>query len=332
MALALLASGARADELRIASYATGLSRDGPGVLLDDLRKGKAEDAALAAATIRAVDPDILLLLDFDYDATGAALDAFAALIGEGAYPHRFARRPNTGMATGLDMDGDGRRGGPRDAQGYGEFSGQGGMAVLSRLPFDEDGFTDLSALLWTDLPGAILPRHPDGSHVHSPEALAVQRLSTTAHWDLPVILPQGRRLHLLAFHATPPAFDGTEDRNGKRAADELRLWTAYLDSRLPKPPPDPPFVILGISNIDPARGDGDRAAMAAFLADPRLSDPLPRDALGSATTADFPAPLGPLRVDYILPSRDLAVLASGLAPATEGGPVHRLVWVDLHIP
>ena len=245
-----------AEDLRIASYATGLSRDGPGVLLDDLRKGKAADTALVAATIRAADPDILLLLDFDYDATGAALDAFAALLGEGAYPHRFARRPNTGKATALDMDGDGRRGGPRDAQGYGEFSGQGGMAVLSRLPFDKDGFTDLSAL----------------------------------------------------------------------------LWTAYLDNRLPEPPPKPPFVILGISNIDPEKGDGDHAAMAAFLADPRLSDTLPLDALGASTTADFPAPLGPLRVDYILPSSDLAVIASGLSPATENGPVHRLVWVDLHIP
>lgn len=321
-----------AEDLRIASYATGLSRDGPGVLLDDLRKGKAADTALVAATIRAADPDILLLLDFDYDATGAALDAFAALLGEGAYPHRFARRPNTGKATALDMDGDGRRGGPRDAQGYGEFSGQGGMAVLSRLPFDKDGFTDLSALLWTDLPGAILPVHPDGAPFPSPEALAVQRLSTTAHWDLPVILPQGQRLHLLAFHATPPAFDGPEDRNGRRAADELRLWTAYLDNRLPEPPPKPPFVILGISNIDPEKGDGDHAAMAAFLADPRLSDTLPLDALGASTTADFPAPLGPLRVDYILPSSDLAVIASGLSPATENGPVHRLVWVDLHIP
>jgi hypothetical protein len=287
---------------------------------------------LAADTIRSADPDIVLLLDFDYDATGSALAAFVALIGPDAYPYRFARRPNTGMATGLDLDGNGRRGEPRDAQGYGEFSGQGGMAVLSRLPLATAEARDLSALLWRDLPGAVLPTYPDGTAFPSPEAMAVQRLSSTAHWDLPVNLPGGGRLHLLAFHASPPAFDGPEDRNGKRAADELRLWAAYLDGRLPDPPPQSPFVILGITNIDPLRGDGDHAVMADFLADPRWSDPFPHDAAGKTDTADFPAPLGPLRVDYILPSADLAVAASGLGPETEGGPVHRLIWVDVTVP
>ncbi len=36
-------------------------------------------------------------------------------------------------------------------------------------------------------------------------------------------------LHLLASHPTPPAFDGPEDRNGRRNHDEIRFWNDYLD-------------------------------------------------------------------------------------------------------
>ncbi|MCR8724252.1 endonuclease/exonuclease/phosphatase family protein [Frigidibacter sp. ROC022] len=330
--LALLAPAAAAETLRIATYNVGLDRDGPGLLLRDILAGKAADAEAAADAIRKADPDILLLTGFDYDAGGVALAAFARLIGPGAYPHRFALRPNTGWATGLDLDGDGRRGGPGDAQGYGAFAGQGGMALLSRLPLDNAAVQDLSTVLWRDLSGADLPRRPDGTPFPSDEALAVQRLSTTGHWVVPVLLPGGGRLDLLAFYASPPVFDGPEDRNGRRAADELRLWTAYLDGGFGGPPA-PLFVVLGDANLDPGAGDGDHDAIARFLADPRLTDPHPRDAEGALTTTDWPVPPGPLRVDYVLPSATLRVLGSGLGAATGGGgPLHRLVWVDVALP
>lgn len=65
--------------------------------------------------IARADPDILLLTGFDWDYEGRALRAFEAqLATAGAgYPYLFASRPNTGMATGQDMDGNGRTGEPR---------------------------------------------------------------------------------------------------------------------------------------------------------------------------------------------------------------------------
>ena len=52
-------------------------------------------------------------------------------------------------------------------------------------------------------------------------------LSSKSHWDVPVRI--GRTtLHLLASHPTPPAFDGPEDRNGRRNHDEIRFWSDYL--------------------------------------------------------------------------------------------------------
>src|SRR5690606_22838280 len=146
--------------------------------------------------------------------------------------HRFAFRPNTGRATGLDLDGDGRLGGPGDAQGYGRFDGEGGMLILSRFPIESAAALDFSGFLWVDLPGGLSAEAALG-----PEAIGRQRLSTTGHWDVPVVMPDGARLRLLAFAATPPVFDGPEDRNGRRNHDETVFWLRYLEGRLPWPPP-----------------------------------------------------------------------------------------------
>jgi hypothetical protein len=67
-----------------------------------------------------------------------------------ALPHRFAAPPNTGRPTGVDLDGDGRSWRARDAHGYGLFSGDGGMAILSRVPIG--AVRDFSDLPWMALP------------------------------------------------------------------------------------------------------------------------------------------------------------------------------------
>jgi hypothetical protein len=342
--LALLgACAAQADTLRVATYQVELSRDGPGLLVRDLTSGTDPQIAAVIQVIAQSRADVIVLTDIDYDYNLIALNLLAdQLASAGAsYPYRFALAPNTGLPTGLDLDGNGRRAEARDAMGYGLFAGDGGMAILSRLPIDNDAVQDMTGLLWRDLPGAILP--PD----LAPEAGHIQRLSTTGHWIVPLILPTGR-LTLLAWHASPPVFDGPEDRNGRRNHDEAALWRHYLDGALPYAPPDGPFVLLGDANLDPADGDGRNAALIALLTDPRLQDPAPRSASthsdpshtgDTATdTASFPDGPGALRVDYILPSRDLTITASGVIwPAADDPALatvqtasrHRLVWVDI---
>lgn len=304
----LMALSAQAEVLRIATWAPDLSRDGPGILLRDIESGKNAQIAAAVQAVAEVRPDVLLLTGFDWDHQGAALAAFAARLQAAglAYPYSYAPRPNTGRATGLDLDGNGRTGQARDAQGYGRFPGQYGMALLSRLPLGEAH--DFSGFLWVDLPGAQVAGI-------APEVLKVQRLSSTAHWDVPVLTASGP-LHLLAYAATPPAF---EPRNLARNHDETAFWLRYLDRE-----PDPGrFVVLGKINLDPQKGAGDRGALTALLA--RVHDPLPgRD------TVDYGKPPGALRTDYVLPSRDVTVTGAGIGPA--GGSRHRLVWVDISLP
>jgi endonuclease/exonuclease/phosphatase family metal-dependent hydrolase len=336
------------ETLRIATFNTELHRKGPGLLLRDIRSGRDDQVVAVARVIAEAKPDILALQGIDWDHDYKAVDALAEVLSDAgvSYPHRISLQPNTGMATGLDMDGDGRLGGPGDAQGFGYYTGQGGMAVLSRHPFAD--VRDLSALLWQDLPDAFLPVDEDGTAYPSPEAQAIQRLSSTGHWVVPVTLPSGQILTLMPFHASPPVFDGPEDRNGRRNHDEIRLWQVLLDGALGAVP-TAPFVVLGDANLDPLDGAGLKPAITALLGDPRLQDPRPasngaaeagsqghlgKDALD---TVDWPDP-GRLRVDYVLPSADLTVVGSGVIWPPQDDPLrddvlrasrHRLVWVDL---
>ncbi|MGO4916725.1 endonuclease/exonuclease/phosphatase family protein [Pseudogemmobacter sp. W21_MBD1_M6] len=352
----LTACPVHADPLRIATFNVAMSRAGPGLLLRDILSRKNPQIRAVVAIIAHVDPDILLLTGFDYDFGGAALGAFSDVLGaaDADYPYHFALRPNTGRATGLDLDGDGRLGTPNDAQGYGAFAGQGGMAILSRLPIDVANAQDYSAGLWADLPGALFPLK-DEAPLAAQNGRDFQRLSTTGHWAVPVLLPDGTALHLLAFHASPPVFDGPEDRNGRRNHDETRFWTLLLDGALEHPPPDR-FVILGDANLDPSDGDGLPDAIAALLSHAAVQDPQPRSNGGRAAanpdhsgdpaldTVDWPDQDGPgnLRVDYVLPSARLGVLDAGVFwPAPDSPDAdppgndtavasrHRLVWVDI---
>ncbi|WP_275392440.1 endonuclease/exonuclease/phosphatase family protein [Aliiroseovarius sp. Z3] len=354
MTLALMACvapvGAQATDLRIATYNAEMDRKGPGLLLRDILSGKDEQIAAVLTVIATAKPDILTLQGFDHDFEGHALHAFQIALADQGHdmPHAFAAMPNSGLATGFDMDGNGRTHEPRDAQGYGHFTGQGGMAVLSRYPLGE--VQDFSAFLWKDLPGAIPPTR-NASPFPSSEAFAIQRLSSVAHWDVPVQLSNGTTLHLLTFHATTPVFDGDEDRNGRRNRDEIAFWQRYLDGALPFPAPDQPLIIAGVANLDPNDGDGRRDAISRLLSDPRLQDPEPRRsgliAEGDAgqsgdpalDTVDWPDPSpGDLRVSYILPAHNLDVVDAGVFWPADNDPMlitvntasrHRLVWVDL---
>lgn len=287
---------------------------------------RADDPQISAVqtVIDQTAPDVLLLTDFDYDMGGAALAAFADLFGND-FPFHFAVRPNSGLQTGLDLDKNGRTGEPRDAMGYGRFAGDGGLAILSRYPIGD--VNDLSGILWRNLPGATLP---EGYYAN--EVTDILRLSSTAHWIVPIHGPDGE-FHLLAFGATPPVFDGPEDRNGLRNRDELRMWQWVLDGGNGTAPSD--FVIAGNANLDPIAGAGMNEAMASFLLDPRLQDPL-----AGQPNADW-SERGPgrLRVSYVLPAATWSVVDAGTFwPTPDDNSLsgdhlsaepHHLVWVDI---
>jgi Endonuclease/Exonuclease/phosphatase family len=333
-----------ADGLRIATYNADLSAAGPGLLLQELRKGGTPQQEAVVTSLVALDADVVLLTGIDFDARGEALAALAALLQAkgAAYPHRLALRSNTGIATGLDLDGNGQLAEPRDAMAFGRFAGEGGMALLSRLPIDHNGIRDFSTFLWADLPGNLMP-DTDPAH-------AIQRLSTSGHYEVPVLLPDSTSLRLLTYYASPPVFDGPEDRNGRRNHDETAFWLRLIDGELPLPAPKAPFVLLGQPSLDPTDGGGRSQAIATLLLHPALQDPAPK---GTALRSDpgqrgDPAldtalydGLGGLRVEQILPSADLVLTRAGVMWPPDTDPLaatlanasrHRPVWVEIALP
>ena len=348
-----IASAERAESLRIATFAAPLSRDGPALLLRDLTSGTDPQVAAIVAAVNHIAPDILLLTNFDYDLGGAALAAFSDQLAV-PYPHHFAFRPNAGLQTGLDVDGDGFTGDARDALGYGRFFGDGGMAVLSQFPIDAGHAHDLTATRWRDVPNAVLPRK-DGAAFPSDAVLDVFPVSSNGHWIVPIDVGAAQ-ITLLTMAATPPVFDGLEDFNGLRNRDELRLFEAVLDGRLGDRPDRP--ILLGSFQIDPFDGQGLRDGINDVLARDDLQDPQPRSdgarQMADATHRGDPAldtvdwsddGAGNLRVSYVLPSADLNVIDAGvfwptpedrfadlLGPDGFAAGANRLVWVDIARP
>jgi endonuclease/exonuclease/phosphatase family metal-dependent hydrolase len=385
--LALMAPQSEAPvSVRVATFNVSLNRARSGQLIQDLSTPDDPQARNVAEVLQRVRPDIVLLNEFDYDPDHRALDLFRmnylAVAQNGAsaleYTCAYTGPVNTGVPSGADLDGDGRvettpgsRTYGNDAKGFGQFPGQYGMVVLSRYPIDGAGIRSFGDLLWKDMPRALLPVEADGSPYYSPEALARLPLSSKNHWDIPIQVGP-RVLHVLASHPTPPAFDGPEDRNGRRNHDEIRLWADYLsggeESRYlgASLPEAASFVVLGDLNADPHDGGTVPGAIGQLLDHPRIqSRPVPRSEGAAAAaaaqggvnalhkgpaaedTADFSdAAIGNLRADYVLPSRDLIVRSAAvywpampdplarLAATGEPPPTsdHHLVYLDLAFP
>jgi hypothetical protein len=366
--------------IRVATWNTSLNRERSGQLLADLRSGTDAQVLAVAAVVRRVDPDILFINEFDYVAGGAAArllrDRYLP-----QFRYFYTRPSNTGLPSGFDYDHNGKVDGPEDALGFGRFPGQYGMLLLSRLPIDAAGSRTFQKFLWRDMPGAVWPdaRGPGGQGAwYSDQAKATFRLSSKSHWDVPVRVG-ATTLHLLLSHPTPPTFDGPEDRNGRRNHDEIRLWADYLSGGASAAyiyddrgrhgglaGTDTRFILLGDMNADPEDGASYLHAIHQVLDHPRVnrdaatlhpprSAGAPEAALeqGGANTRQHGDPsldtsdfedryAGNLRIDYVLPSANIAVCGSGVFwPAradpdaalfmTPAGPVsdHHLVWIDI---
>ncbi|TZF88505.1 endonuclease/exonuclease/phosphatase family protein [Cognatilysobacter lacus] len=371
-----IAAGAVAP-LRIATYNTSLNDDRAGGLIQRLEAGDANARKIAAVLQRVRPDIVLLNeFDYD-DAHRAAdlfqqryLEVPQAGGGDALrYPYRFLAPVNTGVPSGFDLDRDGHVGGDgraagNDAWGFGLHPGQYGMLLLSRYPIDANDTRTFQHLLWKSLPNVRAPRVPEsGAPWYSADAWARFPLSSKSHWDVPVRTPFGR-IHVLAAHPTPPVFDGPENRNGLRNFDEIRLWAEYLTPGV-KPwlcddrgrcgglPGNASFVILGDHNADPVDGDGEAGAIAQLLGHPRVnanavptSDGAPERARHygfprkgdvATHTGDFGPSAGTLRLDYVLPSRDLPVRGGGVFWPAQGAPGselidasdHHLVWLDI---
>lgn len=353
------------ETLRIATYNLADARTG------DLKSGDNARLKTLAGTIQRVRPDILFVNEIVYEQEGSpeytggeegqnaqrfADNYLAVSQGEGLLPlsYRAVMRPsNTGMPSGVDLDMNGSvvstegNGYGGDCWGYGDFKGQYALAVLVRsdLEIDLEGVRTFQKFKWSDMPGAIRPVNPNtGVPFHSDEVWAEARLSSKTHMDVPVTLPNGTVLHVLASHPTPPVFDGPEDRNGARNHDEIRFWAEYMngaeflvddDGVAGGLEPGASFVVAGDMNADTDEGDSYNNPMMQFL----LGNPMVNasfvpevsaesdTSFGRARDADDTSTFG-YRLDYVLPSSDMTVV-NGAVERVKSASDHAMVWIDV---
>jgi Endonuclease/Exonuclease/phosphatase family len=352
--------------IRFATFNASLNRNFEGQLVIDLSTPDNVQARTVAEIIQRVRPEVLLINEFDFVDDDVALELFQSnylsVAQDGAaaieFPYAFVAPSNTGVPSGFDLDNSGAVGGPNDAFGFGFFPGQFGMAVYSMHPIIS--VRTFQNFLWKDMPGALLPDDPAtpaAQDWYSTEELDVFRLSSKSHWDLAVDV-NGRTVHFLVSHPTPPVFDGPEDRNGARNHDEIRFWADYIhparstyiyddDGHRGGLAPGASFVIAGDQNSDPFDGDSVAGAAQQLLEHPRVNakvTPASEGAVEQAAlqgganathlgnpafdTADFADTTpGNLRADYVLPSKNLKIVDAGVFWPLSTDPLFDLVGV-----
>jgi len=370
-ALALAPTAAAKDaDVRFATFNASLNRPVAGQLVSDLSNPAStsvfvRQAKNVAEVIQRVRPDVLLINEYDF--APPAVDLFRTNFLEvsqsGAepihYPYAYIAPSNTGIHSGFDLNNfggivstPGAPGYGDDAFGFGAFPGQFGMVVYSKYAIDTANVRTFQLFRWRDMPGHLIP-----TPFYSPEEVAILRLSSKSHWDLPIVIGK-KTVHFLVSHPTPPVFDGPEDRNGRRNNDEIRFWADYISpgrsgyiyddqGGAGGLKPGELFVIAGDQNSDPLDGDSIPGAIQQLLEHPLVNNKVSPESAGAVEatalqgganathrsdprfdTADFAdgAP-GNLRADYVLPRKTLQIVGSGVFWPVQSDPLFRLTGV-----
>lgn len=293
-----------------------------------------------------------------------------------AYKYVYAPPVNTGVLAPVDLDGDGQVTSPNDCFGFGRFPGHYGMVVLSKYPIQTDDIASFREALWKNMPSNSIPldyysptalsrlRLSSKTHAIVPVSIGLKRLDLMISHPTPPVFDgpedrNGRRnydeIGLWYTYLTNgfprkrpsefPRVDGTNEVGRYSLGDDASS-----------------FVIMGDLNADPNDGESRPGAIQQLLEHARINasvTPTSQGAIEAAKqqggknlshqsdpagdTADFGdkgnAP-GNLRVDYVLPSNDLNIVASGVYWPTADDPHaylnkasdHKLVWIDLRLP
>jgi endonuclease/exonuclease/phosphatase family metal-dependent hydrolase len=325
-----------------------------GQVLIERLKNDEQQIKNIAEIIQRTRPDIILLNEFDYiSEPGEGVELFINNYLKVAqhtsvepidYPYYYYAPVNTGKPSPYDLTGDGEATGTQgDAWGFGFFEGHYGMMLLSRYPIDAENARTFQNFKWKDMPNAMRPVVPStNTYFYNDKIWSQFPLSSKSHWDIPINV-NGKTLHILASHPTPPVFDGPEDRNGTRNHDEVRFWLDYITPNAGTYIYDDAgvkgglaaqsrFVIAGDLNASSTEGSSLKQAITALLSSPMVNESNIPMSLGG----DLHDPENPLskyhtaywgmRADYTVPSQyGMEVIGSGIFWPTKDQELYRLV-------
>lgn len=355
------------EALNYVPYVKGKERTVHGNELLQALRSDHQQIKNIAEIIQKINPDIILLNEFDYSEDNAAIELFINdYLNKPQqqeksihYPYYYKAPVNTGVNMPLSsQEANGDKAIPQF--GFGHFPGHFGMLLLSKYPIDIGNIRTFQHFKWKDMPHALQPINPENNQPWYSEAVwNIFRLSSKSHWDVPIKVA-GKKIHILASHPTPPVFDGKEDRNGRRNHDEIRFWSDYIS-------PDKshyiyddngakggikgssPFIILGDLNASAIEGDAINSGIEALLNNTKINDTKPQS-LGAKNHSQnnehgsYHTAFWRMRADYVLPSTlGFNVIDSGvfwpdeksadwrLIKNRQSSSDHRLVWVELSL-
>ena len=114
-------------QIRFATFNVSMNRNAAGELADQLAAGNNEQIANISSIIRTVRPDVILLNEFDFageQATTAVEHFQSNYLSQpidGLEPiefgYAYTNEVNTGIPSGLDLDGNGKTTDPTDCYG-----------------------------------------------------------------------------------------------------------------------------------------------------------------------------------------------------------------------
>jgi hypothetical protein len=351
--------------VRIACFLADFPCQSGAGLLADLDGGRSATARQLAAVVQQLGVDVLLLAGID----AAEADGIATVLArqyfaesqDAAMPLEFEHRCVLGPTALVAAEA-----------GAAALAGTDrAMVLFARWPIERERIRSFLQLRWSQMPSALRPAQdcPD-------EVWAKLPLSAAGHWDVPLRWGDDAAasvVHLLCAQPTSPRAASAGDLASRRNHDEVRFWNDYLSSDRSAWIVDDAglagglaaterCVVVGSLQCDPVDGYGPKEALAALLAHPRLQDPRPGSAgaveqhqlqwgsnarhrgdpaLDTADLDDHPE-TGPgnLRLDYVLPTRALKVVRSGVFWPVARDPAvrliantrHRVVWVDVVLP
>lgn len=360
-----------AAPIRVAAFNIGLDQARQvGELAKLLQPGDYIPALKSAEIIQRVRPDVLLINEIDGNDEGKTLAIYIQQYLARPqsdqvpieYPYVYQPTCNTGLSSGISFRDEPDK---IDNFGFGHYDGQYCMALLSRYPIETRSIHSFQKFLWQDLPGALLPAL-NGESWYSKAGLNAFRLSSKNHVDVPVNV-DGKKVHLLISHPTPPVFDGEEDRNGTRNHDEIKFWQHYVNGGIDWLQNDKGhsvsglneysrFVIMGDLNASTVEGDAKTVdkvrAITALLHDPlvaagfsELQDAqhIPKRTGGltpdshrtgsQSKFALFHTAQWRMRADYVVPSRfGLDTIAGGVYWPGSEDEEHSLVTITEESP
>ncbi|WP_460682511.1 hypothetical protein [Nesterenkonia populi] len=354
------------DDLRVATLHTGLTASDPedsdplDALIGELAGGNHSEARTVAETAQINQPDVLVLTGVSYDEDGRIAEILknqylaSGQNGQSGqeYSHVFTAPTNSGIDSGVDLDGDGTVGGPGDAMGYGQYPGEEGIIIFSKEPLDTDGARTFREFLWQDLPGSSLQ---DEDFTQAEESIL--RLASTTLWDVPVLVEDGEPVHLIATATAAPEDPGPLEEI--RSEDMAQLISDYVSSEAwylyddegaeGGLAPGADAVVVGEPSFSEETG------LERLTGHPVLEDPEPE----AVTEAELLSRSGPVaqtdatatrwvdggedqRASVVLPSSGLDVSGSGIFWPGEGefgyetvdpsdprSLEDRLVWLDI---